>query len=416
MSEKLADLQGLPSLRQLRCFALAIEHGSIGRAADEIGMSQPAASHAIARLERRLGVELLVRSSGGCRASRAGEQLAIRTARFLARLEQGLLTVCADAALSARLVHNLRMVHLRAHIAVAETGNFAQSARALGVSAPALNRAAHDLEQLLRRRLYRVGTSGIGLSAAGDNLARQMRLAAQELLQAFEEIGHRTAVSIVVGVLPLMPKRWIMRALAQTKAPYPDVLIEIRVGDFANLLKDLRSGNVDVILGGIPGGYSVLDGDVVQEPLFADPYVLVVRQSHPLSGVRPIEPIMLTRYEWVVPTDNVPRLRAIERFFTTLPVRPKVWLKTTSPGVMWGALAETDCMTLVSSAHLFIDGPRDLAVLPVEIPHQGRMVGIYKRKDWLPTAVQQRFLTALSETPLDREWPWPNRLTVCDLH
>ena len=402
MAERQIGLEGLPNLRQLRCFALVVKHGGIGRAAEEIGMSQPAASHAISRLEDLIGTALLVRHPGGSTATRAGELLAVRIGRFLGRLEHALSSACGESAVRPQLLSALRMVHLRAHIAIAETGTFTRAARRLGVSAPALHRAARDLEQLLPRRLYRVGAEGIGVNAAGDALAQQMRLALQELAQAFEEMGHRDVAApapVTIGILPLMPKRWVARRIARAKARHPEARVELREGNQAALLQDLRRGDIDLIIGALPPSAS--GADVIQEPLFADPYVLVVRRGHPLADMASISPEMLAKHDWVVPSHNVPRRIAIERFFATLPVRPRIWLDTSSPGTMMAVLAETDCITLVSRTQLLMDGPAELSVLPVEVPHGGRMVGLTRRKDWLPTPVQQAFLNALSETTTD---------------
>jgi DNA-binding transcriptional LysR family regulator len=393
----------LPSLRQLHCFLLAVECGSIGRAAEEIGLSQPAASAAVARLEQVFGATLLVRHVSGSAASPTGELLAVRVRRFFARLEQGLSALELDWGIHFGTILKLRMVHLRAHIAISEFGTFTRGAKHLGISDPALHRAARELEKLLGRELYRIGTAGIGTNKFGEVLARHMRLALQELLQAREEVGRRTSAAparISAGILPLMPKRWAARVVARTRTLYPDALIELREGNHAVLLQELRWGAIDVIVGALPPAG---EPDTIQEPLFADPYVLVVRRGHPLANIRPLSRKMLTKHDWVVPSHNLPRRAALERFFATLPTRPRIWLDTSSPGTMMAVLAETDCITLISHTQLLMDGPADLAVLPIEVSDGGRMVGITKRRDWLPTPVQRGFLQALTEMPPSAE-------------
>lgn len=52
-----------PPLRDVGCFVRVARHRSFSRAAAELGMSQPAASQAVARLERTLGVRLFERTS-----------------------------------------------------------------------------------------------------------------------------------------------------------------------------------------------------------------------------------------------------------------------------------------------------------------------------------------------------------------
>ncbi|GAA4214820.1 LysR family transcriptional regulator [Microbispora amethystogenes] len=64
-----------PPLRDIGCFALVARHLSFSRAAAEMGVSQPAASQAVGRLERVLGVRLFERTSREVRLSPAGKAL-----------------------------------------------------------------------------------------------------------------------------------------------------------------------------------------------------------------------------------------------------------------------------------------------------------------------------------------------------
>jgi DNA-binding transcriptional LysR family regulator len=64
-----------PSLRDIACFAVAARQLSFSRAASELGLSQPALSQAIARLERAVGVRLLDRTSRTVALSTAGKAL-----------------------------------------------------------------------------------------------------------------------------------------------------------------------------------------------------------------------------------------------------------------------------------------------------------------------------------------------------
>ena len=56
-----------PSLRELEAFRETLQSGSATRAADRLGVSQPAISRAIAQLESRLGVALFRREQGRLR-------------------------------------------------------------------------------------------------------------------------------------------------------------------------------------------------------------------------------------------------------------------------------------------------------------------------------------------------------------
>ena len=75
-------------LLQLALFVRTVESGSFSKAAREFGLSQPSVSRAIAALERRLGVKLLVRTTRQVSATDAGEALLARARDALLAIEE----------------------------------------------------------------------------------------------------------------------------------------------------------------------------------------------------------------------------------------------------------------------------------------------------------------------------------------
>ncbi|MFC4930160.1 LysR family transcriptional regulator [Massilia sp. GCM10023247] len=87
-------------LSQLKMFAAVADHGSFSAAAAELGCTQSRISHAIAELERDLGVLLLLRARTGSVPTEAGR-------RVLAKARQ-ILTLEADLVRSAHEADQLR--------------------------------------------------------------------------------------------------------------------------------------------------------------------------------------------------------------------------------------------------------------------------------------------------------------------
>ena len=100
-------ISDLPALDLLLSVA---ETGSVGRAAQAHGISQPTASARIARLERRLGVPLLVRSRRGSLLTPAGQAVAVWTQQVVSAaqtLADGVLSLRADRAARLRVAASL---------------------------------------------------------------------------------------------------------------------------------------------------------------------------------------------------------------------------------------------------------------------------------------------------------------------
>lgn len=86
------------SFRDLEIFQRAVREGSFTGAARSLGMTQPAVSLAIARLERQLGTTLFDRQSSGKRqgfVTRTGEVLAAHAGRAIAEMDEATDAIAA---------------------------------------------------------------------------------------------------------------------------------------------------------------------------------------------------------------------------------------------------------------------------------------------------------------------------------
>src|SRR5215213_4924298 len=76
-------------LRDLHVFSMAVQCGSMAKAAQQLGVSQPAVSEVIVDLEHALGVRLLDRSPRGIEPTIYGDALLKRSVAAFDELRQG---------------------------------------------------------------------------------------------------------------------------------------------------------------------------------------------------------------------------------------------------------------------------------------------------------------------------------------
>ena len=104
-------------LADMETFVRVIEAGSFSAAAEQMRLGQPAVSKAIRRLEQRLGVRLVLRSTRGLSPTEAGQSYYEEARAVLERAEQAELVVStAGKSLAGRLRISAPLTFARLHI------------------------------------------------------------------------------------------------------------------------------------------------------------------------------------------------------------------------------------------------------------------------------------------------------------
>ncbi|MGO4378128.1 LysR substrate-binding domain-containing protein [Pseudoduganella sp. RAF53_2] len=386
-------------LRRLMLFDAVCRAGGISQAADMVGMTQPAVSQAIKKLEAAYGAQLFERGFNGSELTGEGALLQRRVKRMLDQIGMAVAELIGTrpAPQIPAICRRLTDAQLRCHIAIAQHGSAVEAARRLGISEPAVHRAGRQLEETVGTSLYRRRVHSVTANAAGLEFARRLSVALHEIDQAAIDLATargQAGGQVVIGVLPLLPQLLLARTIARLREAYPNAAIAIHEGTHAQLFGALAFGTIDIIVGALRSPR--LEGAAVETELFADPYVVVVRRSHALASREPVTPGDLADYDWVVPQPGMPRRHAVEALFATLPRPPRVAVETSSLSMMMTMLAESDCVSLLSRSHLLFGSYRDdVVALNLPTPDKHRTVGYTIRSDWLATPVQLEFINCL---------------------
>ena len=395
------EFENLPSLRHLRVFETVAHLQSVSQASAAINLSQPAVTQAISNLEAKFGVKLFDRGHRGSYLTPFGQILLARTERLFEAIRQALEELLGASPSEKvdinSLIGKITTTHIRSLVAVSENRSFEQAARSVGVSQPSLHRAARDFERHLRRAIYYRGARGMSTTKQGAELARGLRLAIRELDYALEEIKTQQGIvtsRILVGMLATSGSFVLARAVDEFLTSYPGAMVQVIEEPYEQLLGDLRAGNIDFL-------FSVLRLpdwaiDVKEIKLFAEPYVIVMRPQHPLSGVASVYRNELADYEWVVPGPTTPRYLAFERLFASAKKKPQAKIETTSRGLTRALLTMSDRLTLLTRHEALLEerlGVLQIVAANVKLPP--RTYGVATRRNWQPTALQQSFLTML---------------------
>ncbi len=385
------------SFKQLKLFDSIGRLNSVRRASEDCNLSQPAVTQSLAKLESLVGARLVERRASGSYLNPGGELLFRRVARFLVRFEASLEAFGVEAgAAGARTVANrLLRSQVRALIAIVELGSFAQAAESLGLSLATLQRAARDLESNLRKSLFYRTAAGTIPTPEAIELGRQLKLSLQEIelgvLELHEALGGASA-PIVVGAMPLGGSVLLGSVLETFLAAEPKVQVVVRNESAAEMIRSLRLGDVDLVVGLLFGPEST---DLERVELAATPFSIVARADHPLAGRARITVADLAQYDWLVGAPGSSRRACFEQLFEGAP-RVNAPVATSALAVIRHLLVRSDRLTLMTSYELQHEG-EGLAALPFGPVAPVPAIGVTTRADWLPTRAHSVFLQLIRD-------------------
>ncbi len=150
---------------------------------------------------------------------------------------------------------NLNYHHLRLFWAVARDGNLTRASRDLHLAPQTVSAQIRDLEDELGEKLFeRVGRRLV-LTEVGTvtlQYANEVFSIGQELLETLRGQPSKRALKLVVGVASVLPKLIVHHLIEPTFHLDRPVRLFCREGTPENLLADLATHRVDVVLSDAP--------------------------------------------------------------------------------------------------------------------------------------------------------------------
>lgn len=386
------------SFRQLKLFESVGRLNSVRRASEECNLSQPAVTQSLAKLEQQVGVTLLDRRASGSYLNELGEIFHRRASRLFEQIELAMIDLGVPAAQAPTIAKRISKSQARSLIAIVETGSFGQAAQSLGLSQASLQRAARDLEGNLRKSLYYRTAAGVMVTPAGIEFGRRIKLATQEIEWGIKEIEAAQGSfnsQIAIGAMPFGGSVLLASVLDEFVTAHPNADVKIVNESASEMLKSLRAGAVDFVLGLVQ---ETTADDLSNEALAKTPYTIVARRGHPILRKGKVTVENLLNYDWVVGTEGAARRGCFERMFAGGP-GPDARIATCALPVIRHLLARSDRLTLMTSYELLHeDGLVPVAFGPIE---PAPAIGITMRAGWLPTQIHLDFMNLVRKHVTD---------------
>lgn len=139
---------------------------------------------------------------------------------------------------------------LRTLVAVVDLRSFTRAAQSLGVTQPAVSAQIKRLQALLDCDLFDKSAPGVSLTPSGKlvvNFARRMLSINDQIVDI--SVPRLGAQAVRIGVPGDFAALVLPPFLAEFKLRYPGLRFSIRSGHFDSLSRDLRQGELDLVVG-----------------------------------------------------------------------------------------------------------------------------------------------------------------------
>ena len=168
-------------------------------------------------------------------------------------------------------------------VAAAEEGSLPWGeARRVGVSQPALTKTVRELEVELSATLLVRTSKGVLPTAQGKVLYAHVVRVTREINAAtfqISQLGGKMTGALKIGAVRLAVLILVPETLRTFGREFPDIRLRVSEELYIARLQRLRSGEVDVAVGGIPDDLST--GQFVVEQLMTTSMAVVVRKGSP---------------------------------------------------------------------------------------------------------------------------------------
>lgn len=197
----------------------------------------------------------------------------------------------------------LTLRQLRALRAVATQGTLTAAARDLGLSPPAVHGQIRTLEDLIGSPLLRRGEHG---SFVPTHEGQALLDAEAQIANALETCARRVSAlqngqsgSVVIGVIATA-KYFAPRLIATLRRAFPDIEVNLRIGNRDAMVLALSGNAVDmVIMGRPPRNLSV-----ISDAIGPHPHIIIAPPDHPLAQADPAMPAELLSETFLVREDG----------------------------------------------------------------------------------------------------------------
>ncbi len=193
---------------------------------------------------------------------------------------------------------NITVKHLKAFVAVAKTGSFAEASGFIHLSQPAISIAIKNLEEIVGGRLLARSTRTLALTPEGEAFLPVAQRLLQDWDEALLDVHNLFAMrrgKLGIAAMPSFAYSLLPIALAQYRSQYPQVNIVVHDIVAESVVEMVLQGRVEIGVTFDPRDTA----DLAFTPLFDDEFIAVLPNGHPLASGHEVSWPELQAYSFI---------------------------------------------------------------------------------------------------------------------
>lgn len=179
----------------------------------------------------------------------------------------------------------MTLSQLKYTLAVAEEGNFTQAAEKCFVTQPTLSMQVQKLEEELSVKLFNRNTKPISLTTIGTKIIEQAKIIVRESKRMDDIVSMEKGIiggDFKLGIIPTIMPTLLPLFLNTFIKKFPKVNLKIEEQNTATIIEELKNGKLDAGIAASP----LEDNKLIEKPLYYEPFVGYIPESHPLSKLK----------------------------------------------------------------------------------------------------------------------------------
>jgi len=220
---------------------------------------------------------------------------------------------------------------LKYFVSVAELGSLTAAAQAHFVTQPAVSIRLRKLQEELGVALIEVEGRRVRLTRAGEivlNYARRFARLEGELEREIADLAGLARGRVAIGAMDAASSYVLPHVFSRFRERYPGIDIALEVMATNPLLRELRAGRLDLVVGTLP---IERGNDLDVFPIYTERLLLVAHPAHPLAGRRGLGSSALAGQAFISFHEGAITRGIIEGVLGSHGVTPRVTMTTDSP-------------------------------------------------------------------------------------